>query len=850
MLIKSLTIHNYGRHKHLELKDLTAPIIGIVGANGNGKSTILKAISFAFKGKEDDSAIADKITLGESSGFIDLVFEKNNTEGRIIRKFGTTDSASFKWGSESFTRKTEINKKIDEILGVDKQVLSNTIFIKQGEILELVESTPSKRVELFSKLLNLDYFNKRCASVGNNAKQLKDSVKDVQTLKDSITELTEKYNSLQTEIDSDISNFNKNFISIEFVTQLVADIDKYKNYLSDIEQIENTIVAKCGSTDEITVKRLLQSNSQLITSKQDIQDKLIEKEKFLRAEAAKILDVYNYKHYLESLARSCTYVDSYQLSLLDTITNDVDINNFSNLNEAFKAYEKALETQKDIYKDWIVNVTSFTNYLEFFNQSKKESESLNITLEQVSQQLEKVFEEKRFLQNNLEQLQSYLNLKTKLKDKLNKDSKCPICGLQLILGQTITEQELDKLREDIKNVEQKLDYTTSDFAAKGSLKDFIKAQIVTTDYKKQNAFAHLLTNYEKILALKPYDENLPDKLSSEENVSKLKTFKLLETAASNAKLKFVHVISNPIRKPNNTPYMDMTKSSLEGLLKSHDTSLGDIINSIESVTGELAELKSEESRLKLLSSLYECMKTQKEVIQTNINNLKLRENLDKLIGINKTFQDLDLDATYLYLKDAINTYKSIDNKTINKNYINNSITQTQSLYDKNLKANNDVFETISTLNDLGESLNIKNNQSLPRAYINYLFKHICNNVKESLMAMDSDFIIDVDETEDLAFKYKRTFELDKDWLKMSSLSGGQKVRLSIAILIAIQKIICPDLGFLVLDEPSTHLDTDSVEALATMLTDLEKIVKISNSQIWFVDHNVALERACDIKIKL
>ena len=85
---------------------------------------------------------------------------------------------------------------------------------------------------------------------------------------------------------------------------------------------------------------------------------------------------------------------------------------------------------------------------------------------------------------------------------------------------------------------------------------------------------------------------------------------------------------------------------------------------------------------------------------------------------------------------------------------------------------------------------------------------------------------------------------------MSSLSGGQKVRLSIAILIAIQKIICPDLGFLVLDEPSTHLDTDSVEALATMLTDLEKIVKISNSQIWFVDHNVALERACDIKIKL
>jgi DNA repair exonuclease SbcCD ATPase subunit len=85
---------------------------------------------------------------------------------------------------------------------------------------------------------------------------------------------------------------------------------------------------------------------------------------------------------------------------------------------------------------------------------------------------------------------------------------------------------------------------------------------------------------------------------------------------------------------------------------------------------------------------------------------------------------------------------------------------------------------------------------------------------------------------------------------MNKLSGGQRVRLSIAFLLAVQQLIIPELGLLVLDEPTTHVNDEGVESLADLLQNLGAQLASSDAQIVVCDHDHRLERAFQITVRL
>ena len=129
-----------------------------------------------------------------------------------------------------------------------------------------------------------------------------------------------------------------------------------------------------------------------------------------------------------------------------------------------------------------------------------------------------------------------------------------------------------------------------------------------------------------------------------------------------------------------------------------------------------------------------------------------------------------------------------------------------------------------------------------------MFSFILADVQRYLESMNSTFIVDIDNEvqDELTFKFK---PLDRAiWLPMKKLSGGQKITLSIAFLLAIQNIVCPGLCFLVLDEPSTHLDVQSREALCHLIESIGLALNNGNGQIWVIDHDTILERTYKTKI--
>lgn len=134
-------------------------------------------------------------------------------------------------------------------------------------------------------------------------------------------------------------------------------------------------------------------------------------------------------------------------------------------------------------------------------------------------------------------------------------------------------------------------------------------------------------------------------------------------------------------------------------------------------------------------------------------------------------------------------------------------------------------------------------RDLPAMYVQEKFKELADQTKVNLQLMQANYEIEVDPNASVSFMFRK-FGKSLMWLPQDKLSGGEKVRLAISFLIAIQQILLPNLGFLVLDEPSQHLDEQGTDSLRELFTNFHEIVG-SRMQLIFCDHKPALTAACE-----
>jgi DNA repair protein SbcC/Rad50 len=78
----------------------------------------------------------------------------------------------------------------------------------------------------------------------------------------------------------------------------------------------------------------------------------------------------------------------------------------------------------------------------------------------------------------------------------------------------------------------------------------------------------------------------------------------------------------------------------------------------------------------------------------------------------------------------------------------------------------------------------------------------------------------------------------------SRLSGGQQVLASMAFLLALSEVLS-QLDFLILDEPTTHLDENRRKELVTVLENLRRV-----PQLIIVDHHPELLEAADTRFRV
>lgn len=177
-----VTMSAFGSYAGVTLVDFEKVDHGIfliTGDTGAGKTTIFDAISFALYGEtsggaRDGSMMRSQYAKEEEETYVELLFtdkggqylvrrspsyqrisrRRNKNGERTVTTSAPKVSLILPDKSEALGRMNEINDRIQEIVGVDKDQFSQIAMIAQGEYLRLLHASSKERKEIFSRIFN------------------------------------------------------------------------------------------------------------------------------------------------------------------------------------------------------------------------------------------------------------------------------------------------------------------------------------------------------------------------------------------------------------------------------------------------------------------------------------------------------------------------------------------------------------------------------------------------------------------------------------------------------------------------------------------------------------------------
>ncbi len=148
---------NYAQHRDFDQK-IDGTIVAVIGHNGVGKSNLLGAPHFALAGAPPDVNKAALLSWGAEgeSGYVELTVEHNGTVAVITRHIDKDEAWFRVVGSKPVGPKIgKVNDAIREILGADKDVLRQTVFVRQAELDSVLFEDARTRELAFQRLLGI-----------------------------------------------------------------------------------------------------------------------------------------------------------------------------------------------------------------------------------------------------------------------------------------------------------------------------------------------------------------------------------------------------------------------------------------------------------------------------------------------------------------------------------------------------------------------------------------------------------------------------------------------------------------------------------------------------------------------
>ena len=296
----------------------------IVGKNGQGKSTILEAISLALLETKRSSSIKEYIQIGKPTADIQLSAEIYGAPFYIHisideKKSGMDREAEY--AGQKYNTSSEVGELLTKL---DLKYYANIIMSMQGDN-DLTKLKPTARAEYLQRLLNFDFSDK------------------IQKLKDQTAEIK--------------ANIDKNNDLIDFNTKSIES-----------RKLEIKEPSPLSFTDE-DINNLNSKIASLTSELSSLSQSLVEKDNLVKEKTASMSILYSTQSSIESQKHEVELIKSNQ-NMIDALSskiveydNDTNAANteLASLNEKHAKITEELKSKEERNKVLNTELASLVN---------------------------------------------------------------------------------------------------------------------------------------------------------------------------------------------------------------------------------------------------------------------------------------------------------------------------------------------------------------------------------------------------------------------------------------------------------------------------------------------------------
>ena len=668
----------------------------ITGDTGAGKTTIFDAISYALYGEasgnyRENTTLRSKYASADTPTFVELEFEYNNEIYKINRnpeyprpnKRGegfTKQSANAELvmpDGSVITKIKEVNAKVEEIIGINKNQFSQIAMIAQGDFRKLLNCETNERSKIFRKIFKTEPYHNieiKLSSLFNELKRNRE--KEKSGIEQYINQL--KCNENDT-LSLELERAKSGDVLIEDVIKLAGEIinkdtleytKTQKNIESineEIEKINSNI--KLYENQEATKKAYAEASAKL----EELKTKRNDCEKAYKSAEAQ-------RERLDDLTRKINLINS-KMPKYDELKSLEKSNNLLKLKQQeITLLEKEIDEKSKALEE----VKGADLLVQKLTAQKEEIKKKAEALKELKTEIDRCKTEQKNLKNAQSFAKSALDEYGALENEYNqiyiaffneqagiiadelKDGEpCPVCGstshpnLARKSENAPSQADVESAQNLVKKAQEKADKARDTASALKSRFDEIAANVksaakklfgtddnVFDDYNSNiNALkkeydctlALLKTANEKLNLYQKLDKEIPKiqekQKSISDEISKLNTQKASDEAFISENTK--RVIS--IKSELDFESADLAKDKL----KEYTNLSNDIKNAIEKSKNDFDDIKSKYDTQKgKKASLENALKEFKEIDLASLN--------EKSLKLNEYKKDIDKTAKSLY----------------------------------------------------------------------------------------------------------------------------------------------------------------------------------------------------------